>query len=97
MSFARRDHVAQARDALAATDAYRGEAPSVGDQVTTVSDLATIARLIEDLAGQTRRDLAEWLTVGAHLQQAQLYATDLARCLDHARSLLAYHGTQRAA
>jgi len=101
MSEGRKDHVARALEALAAAGAHRQGPRSVGDQLTTVSDLAAIARLVDELTGQTRRELAEWLTVGAHLQQAQSYATDLARCLGHACSLLAFdhapHGARRAA
>jgi hypothetical protein len=93
---ARKDHVARALDALEATGAHRHESPTVSEQLTTVSDLAAIAKLVEELAEQTRRELAEWLTVGAHLQQAQSYAADLARCLDHARSLLAFDGGRAA-
>ena len=96
MGHARKDHVARALDALEAAGAHRHDAPSVADQLTTVSDLAAIARLVEEAAEQTRRELAEWLTVGAHLQQAQAYAADLAGCLDHARSLLAFDGRHAA-
>ena len=100
MGEGRKDHVARALEALTAAKAPTQGMPSASDQLTTVSDLAAIVRLVEELAGQTRRELAEWLTVGAHLQQAQSYATDLARCLGHARSLLAgnnSHGARRAA
>lgn len=100
MGEGRKDHVARALEALTAAGAHRQDAPSASDQLTTVSDLAAIARLVEELVGQTRRELAEWLTVGAHLQQAQSDASDLARCLGHARSLLACNnslGTRRAA
>jgi hypothetical protein len=103
MAERRKEHVARALESLAAAGAVRQGTPSVHDQLTTVADLAAIARLLEELAEQTRRELAEWLTVGAHLQQAQSYATDLARCLGHACSLLAFdgagavRGTRRAA
>lgn len=93
----RKDHVARALDALGAAGTHQQDARSVSDQLTTVSNLAAIARLVEELAGHSRRELAEWLTVSAHLQQAQYYAADLARCLNHARSLLAEEGARPAA
>jgi hypothetical protein len=96
MGRTRSDHVARALEALEAAGAHEHDSPSVRDQLTTVSDLAAIARVVEELAEQTRRELAEWLTVGAHLQQAQSYAADLAGCLDHARSLLAFDGRHAA-
>ena len=82
--------IAQATDALTATSAHPAQIPSADELITALSDLATIAGLLGQLATQTRRHLAAWATVDAHLRQAELHAGDLRRSLHHACATFAF-------
>ena len=86
------DYIAEAADALAATGALALQSLSAEQHLIALSDLATIAALLGELATQTRRQLAAWATVGAHLQQAEQHAADLRRSLNHACSTFAFTG-----
>jgi hypothetical protein len=83
-------HVSQALDALTTTSADPAQNLSAEQLIITISDLATIAGLVGQLATQTRRQLAAWATVGAHLHQAEQHADDLRRALNHACATFAF-------
>ena len=95
MSHAKHDDIARAYAALAASTTHQANATSDSDVLSALSDLACMAKLVGQIAGRYRWETAEWVTVGAHLQQAQEYATGLARCLDHAGGTLAFNSALR--
>jgi hypothetical protein len=95
MSHDKQDHIARAHAVLAAGTAHRTDTTNDGEVLDALSDLACMAKLVGEIAGQYRWETAEWVTVGAHLQQAQEYATGLARCLDHAGGTLAFNSAHR--
>jgi hypothetical protein len=84
-------YIAAAADALAATGAHAVHGLSADQHLIALSDLATIAGLLGELAAQTRQQLAAWATVGAHLRQAEQHATDLRRCLNYACATFAFN------
>ncbi|MDQ2883478.1 MAG: hypothetical protein M3Y48_20545 [Actinomycetota bacterium] len=84
------DHIAQAVDALATTSVHPPQGLTADELIIAMSDLATIVRLVGRLATQTRRHLAPWVTVGAHLNQAEQHAADLSRSLHHACATFAF-------
>ncbi|HZD15823.1 MAG TPA: hypothetical protein VE196_12015 [Pseudonocardiaceae bacterium] len=77
-------------DALEATSAHPAQSRSPDELIIAMSDLATIAGLLGQLATQTRRHLAAWATVEPHLHQAEQHASDLSRSLRHACGTFAY-------
>ena len=83
-------YITVAADALAATGAHIPQRLSTDQLLLVLSDLATIAGLVGELATRTRRQLAAWATVGAHLNQAEQHATDLHRSLNHACATFAF-------
>jgi len=83
-------YITEAADALTATGAHTVQSLSADQHLIALSDLATIAGLLGELATQTRRQLAAWATVGAHLQQAEQHAADLRRSLNHACATFAF-------
>lgn len=83
-------YIAAAADALAATGAHVPGNLSTDQFLLVLSDLATIAGLVGELATRTRQ-LAAWATVAAHLNQAEQHATDLRRCLNHACARFAFN------
>ncbi|MGH3548016.1 MAG: hypothetical protein ACRDQU_07850 [Pseudonocardiaceae bacterium] len=90
MDHSSHDHIAQAVDALATTNAHPPQSLTADELIIAMSDLATIARLVGQLTTQTRRHLAPWATVGAHLNQAEQHAVDLSRSLHHACATFAF-------
>ncbi|MGH3843609.1 MAG: hypothetical protein ACRDS0_19515 [Pseudonocardiaceae bacterium] len=82
-------HIADAADALTATGGHPPQG-SADELIIALSDLATIAALLGQLATQTSRHLAAWPTVGTHLQQAEQHAEDLSRCFNHACATFAF-------
>ena len=84
-------HITQALDALETTSAHPPQGLSADELVIALSDLAAIAELLGQLATQTRRELAAWTTVGAHLQQAEQYAENLNRSLNRACATFAFN------
>ncbi|HZS20668.1 MAG TPA: hypothetical protein VFA63_06745 [Pseudonocardiaceae bacterium] len=83
-------HIAAAADALAATGAHIPQRLSAEQLLVALSDLASIAGLLGELATRTRHQLAAWATVGAHLNQAEQHAADLRRSLNHACATFAF-------
>jgi hypothetical protein len=84
-------HIAQALDTLAATQAHLPQSLNADELIIALSDLAAIAGLLGQLATQTRRQLAAWATVDAHLQQAERYAENLSRSLNRACATFAFN------
>jgi hypothetical protein len=84
-------HIAQALDALETTGAHPPQGLNADELIIVLSDLAAIAGLLGQLTAQTRRDLAAWATVGAHLQQAERYAENLSRSLNRACATFAFN------
>jgi hypothetical protein len=95
MSDPKHDHIAQAHAALEAGTADRAGASSDSEALSALSELSSIVGLVGQITAQYRWETAEWATVGAHLEQAQEYATGLTRCLDHARGTLAFNSAVR--
>jgi hypothetical protein len=89
------NHIAQAADALAARAAHTPQSLSADELIIALSDLATIAALLGELATQTRRQLADWATVGAYLQQVEQYAWDLSRSAKDACATFAFNSSRR--
>jgi len=83
-------HIAEAADTLAATSGHCLHNLGSDQFLITMSDLASIAGLLGELATQTRRQLAACATVDAHLQQAEQQAADLRRCLNNACAAFAF-------
>jgi sterol desaturase/sphingolipid hydroxylase (fatty acid hydroxylase superfamily) len=83
-------HLAQAVDALTASHPHPAHTLTPDELVIAMADLATLAGLLGQLAAQTRRQLAPWATVGAHLYQAEQHAGQLRRCLSHACATFAF-------
>jgi hypothetical protein len=83
-------HIAQAIDTLSATSADPPQNLSADELIIAISDLATLAGLLGQLATHTRRQLAAWATVSAHLHQAEQHAGDLRRSLNHACATFAF-------
>ncbi|SDU35700.1 hypothetical protein [Amycolatopsis keratiniphila] len=65
--------------------------PDCGDLVLSLTDLSVLTGKVSRYVEQLRFLLADRPTVTAHLQQAQSYAGDLRRKLDHAAGMLAYN------
>ena len=80
-------HIAQAVDALTAPSPHPPQSLTADELIIAMADLAT---LLGQLAAQTRRQLAAWATVGAHLYQAEQHASELRRCLNHACATFAF-------
>ena len=95
MNQSRHDHLATAHEALATAAAL--VRPDGDDPVAGLSELSAVAVLVGYLAGEARSELAEWGTVGPHLEQAQQHAEALARSLRHASGTLAYNSSLQAA
>jgi hypothetical protein len=105
------NHIAQAADALAARAAHTPQSLSADELIIALSDVATIAALLGELATQTRRQLADWATVGAqpatrrqladwatvgaYLQQVEQYAWDLSRSAKDACATFAFNSSRR--
>jgi hypothetical protein len=83
-------HIAQAVDALAAPNPHPPQSLTADELVIAVADLATLAGLLGQLTTQTRRQLAAWTTVGAHLHQAEQHAGEFRRCPNHACATFAF-------
>jgi hypothetical protein len=83
-------HLCIAAAALAASGACLPPRLSADQLLLVLSDLASIAGLLGEFATRTRRQLAAWATVGAHLDQAEQHAADLRRSLNHAGATLAF-------
>jgi hypothetical protein len=83
-------HIAQAVDALTAPSPHPPQSLTTDELIIAMADLATLAGLLGHLAAQTRRQLAAWATVGAHLYQAEQHAGELRRCLNHACATFAF-------
>jgi hypothetical protein len=67
---------------------------TTGEQTETmVSELAQIARHLGELTAAARHHWAAWGTVTPPLQQAQVLADDVARCLTHAADIYAFNTT----
>jgi alkylation response protein AidB-like acyl-CoA dehydrogenase len=97
MSHSREDHIKNAFTALAVTEEHKDSSLSTTDLVISLSDLAAISGLLGRLAASTRKELADWATVGTHLTLAQQYAEQLARCLNHAAGTLAFNTSLQSA
>ncbi|GAA2795657.1 hypothetical protein [Saccharopolyspora taberi] len=82
------DRIAAAHEALSTAAAQpRPE----GDPVAVLSELSAVAALLGELAGAEQSELAEWGTVGPHLDLARQHAEALARSLRHASGTLSYN------
>jgi hypothetical protein len=83
-------HIAQAVDALTGPRPQPVHSLNADELIIALADLATLAGLLGELATHTRRQLAAWATVGAHLYQAEQHASELRRCLNHACAAFAF-------
>ena len=83
-------HIAQALDALTAPSPHPPQRLSADELIIAMSDLATIAGVLGQLATLTRRQLAASATVGAHLHQAEQHAGELRRSFNHACATFAF-------
>jgi hypothetical protein len=61
------------------------------ETLTLVCDLARIARHLGELTAAARDRWAAWGTVTPHLQQAEVFAADITRCLSHAAGTYAFN------
>ena len=92
-----RNHIAHAADALAATGARTSQRATTDQLIIALSDLATIAGLLGQLATQTRWQLAARAVVGAHLRQAEQYAENLSQSLKNACATFAFNSSPNTA
>jgi hypothetical protein len=84
--------VGQAAAVLAT--AVAAPATTNGEQTEAmVWELARIAHHLGELTATARDRWAAWGTVTPHLQQAQVLAADVARCLAHAADIYAFNTT----